>query len=86
MLDTAAGTSVAAEPPSADASTGSAVFIGNLQWWTTDAEVEGACAAFGHVTSVQFTEDKSNGRSKGYARVHFSDAGAANLCKTGLNG
>lgn len=84
--DAVAATSTAADPPTGDASTGSAVFIGNLQWWTTDAEVESACAAFGHVTSAQFTEDKSNGRSKGYARVHFSDAGAANLCKTGLNG
>lgn len=86
LSDTAPGGSAVVNAPVRDASTGSAVFIGNLQWWTTDAEVEAACAAFGQVSLVQFTEDKSNGRSKGYARVHFSDAAAASLCKTGLNG
>ena len=28
---------------------GSAVFISNLQWWTTDAELEQLCAAYGQV-------------------------------------
>ena len=64
----------------------SVVFVGNLQWWTTDAELEAACAEFGPVSAVQFTEDKSSGRSKGYARVHFSDATAAEQCKAGLSG
>ncbi len=74
------------EPPPQSSSGGSAVFVGNLQWWTTDAEVEVACGEFGPVTSIEFTEDKSNGRSKGYARVHFSYDKAAALCKAGLNG
>lgn len=64
----------------------SVVFVGNLQWWTTDAELEAACADFGPVSAVQFTEEKSNGRSKGYARVHFADATAAARCKAGLSG
>jgi cleavage and polyadenylation specificity factor subunit 6/7 len=68
------------------ASASSVVFVGNLQWWTTDAELEAACAEFGPVSAVQFTEDKASGRSKGYARVHFSDATAAEQCKAGLSG
>ena len=68
------------------ATTSSVVFVGNLQWWTTDAELEAACAEFGPVSAVQFTEDKASGRSKGYARVHFSDATAAEQCKAGLSG
>jgi cleavage and polyadenylation specificity factor subunit 6/7 len=71
---------------SSGAGASSVVFVGNLQWWTTDAELEAACAEFGPVSAVQFTEDKSNGRSKGYARVHFSDATAAERCKAGLSG
>lgn len=37
---------------------GSAVFISNLQWWTTDAELEQACAAYGCVVSIRFIDDK----------------------------
>ncbi len=40
------------EPPSST-SGGSAVFVGNLQWWTTDAELEAACGEYGPVVSVQ---------------------------------
>lgn len=28
---------------------GSAVYIANLQWWTTDADVERFCSAYGQV-------------------------------------
>lgn len=65
---------------------GSAVFVGNLQWWTTDVELEAACAEFGPVSAVHFSEDKVTGRSKGYARVHFADVGAAERCKGALSG
>lgn len=37
---------------------GSAVFVSNLQWWTTDAELEQLCAPYGRVTSLRFIDDK----------------------------
>lgn len=65
---------------------GSAVFISNLQWWTTDAEVEAACAPYGRVTSIRFIDDKACGKSRGMAIVEFAEPGAAAMCITGLNG
>ena len=63
-----------------------AVYVANLQWWTTDAEVESACAEFGRVAGLQFFEEKSNGKSKGYALVTFVDSADADACLQGLNG
>ncbi|KAI7839116.1 hypothetical protein COHA_007121 [Chlorella ohadii] len=65
---------------------GSAVFISNLQWWTTDAELEQLCAAYGRVTSIRFIDDKACGKSRGMAIVEFAEADAASQCITGLNG
>ena len=63
-----------------------AVYVANLQWWTTDAEVESACAEFGRVAGLKFFEEKSNGKSKGYALVTFVDSADADACLQGLNG
>jgi hypothetical protein len=49
------------------------LYIGNLCWWTTDAQIEAAAAAFGPVRLLRFFEDKSNGKSKGYALLEFED-------------
>ena len=65
---------------------GVAVYVANLQWWTTDAEVESACAEFGRVAGLKFFEEKSNGKSKGYALVTFVDSADADACLQGLNG
>lgn len=65
---------------------GSAVYIANLQWWTTDADVERFCAGYGQVSAVQFLAERSNGKSKGVALVEFTDPQAAMLCKEGLTG
>lgn len=66
--------------------TDTAVFVGNLQWWTTDVELETLCAEFGAVQSIRFIEDKACGRSRGMAVVEFGDTGAATRCVNGLNG
>jgi RNA recognition motif-containing protein len=65
---------------------GSALYVGNLQWWTTDVELETACSEFGEVDKIKFFEEKSNGKSKGYALVEFKDASAAASCQQALNG
>ena len=62
------------------------VYVGQLQWWTTDAELETACSEYGHVEEVKVFEDKANGKSKGYAQVTFADGASALACKAGLNG
>lgn len=66
--------------------TGSSVYIANLQWWTTDAEVERLCNAYGTVLNIQFLAERSNGKSKGVALVEFADNQGAVRCKEGLSG
>ncbi|KAK9832053.1 hypothetical protein WJX81_002599 [Elliptochloris bilobata] len=63
-----------------------AVYVGGLHWWTTDAELEALCREYGELAALRFFEDKSNGKSKGYALVEFTAADSAPRCKEGLNG
>jgi hypothetical protein len=70
--------------PPADA--GGAVFVSNLQWWTTDAELEALCARFGAITGVRFIEDRACGKSRGMAVVEFETPEAAAACIAGLAG
>ena len=81
----AATTSSAAALP-ASFSNSTAVYIGNLQWWTTDAEIEALCAPHGGIERIRFFEEKPNGKSKGYVLVDFDSAKAAYLCKQSLDG
>lgn len=62
-----------------------AVYIGNLQWWTTDAEMEALCARHGAVERIPFFEEKGSGKSKGYVLVTFATAKAAYECKQELD-
>lgn len=63
-----------------------AVYVGNLQWWTTDAEIEDLCSKYGSVQKIRFFEDKPSGKSKGYVLVTFDSPKAAYTCKEGLDG
>jgi RNA recognition motif-containing protein len=63
-----------------------AVFIGNLQWWTTDVELETHCSEYGQVANMRFIEDKACGKSRGMAIVEFADPEAAARCVSSLNG
>ncbi|KAK9808480.1 hypothetical protein WJX73_010385 [Symbiochloris irregularis] len=69
------------------AATGPAsLYLGNLQWWTSDAELEALCAEYGTLSSLKIFEDRKNGKSQGYALVEFSSPAAARACKEGLHG
>ena len=84
---TAARSASRATPDAATKGDGAlSVYVGNLQWWTTDAEVETACSEYGRIESVTFFEEKTNGKSKGYALVTFVDASGASACQENLNG
>ena len=37
------------------------VYIANLNWWTSDQEVEAACLTYGRVTDLKFMEDRGTG-------------------------
>ena len=65
---------------------GASVFVANLQWWTTDAELERLCSEYGEIVGMRFIEDKSCGKSRGMAVVEFSQPHAAQACIDGMNG
>ena len=62
------------------------VYVGDLHWWTTYADIERICIEFGPLESITFFEDKGSGKSKGYVLVKFGNKEAANLCRQQMNG
>ncbi|KAL5548625.1 hypothetical protein UlMin_003856 [Ulmus minor] len=65
---------------------GTILFVGDLHWWTTDAELEAELCKYGPVKEVKFFDEKASGKSKGYCQVEFYDPAAATACKEGMNG
>ena len=63
-----------------------AVFISNLQWWTTDVDIETECSQYGQVLHIRFIEDKSCGKSRGMAIVDLDSQDAVQRCIEGMNG
>nr|CAD1825325.1 unnamed protein product [Ananas comosus var. bracteatus] len=62
------------------------LFVGELHWWTTDADLEAELSKYGPVKEVRFFDEKASGKSKGYCQVDFFDPAAATACKEGMNG
>lgn len=62
------------------------LFVGDLHWWTTDADLESELCKYGLVKEVKFFSEKASGKSKGYCQVEFFDSAAATACKEGMNG
>ncbi|KAL8156990.1 uncharacterized protein LOC141671811 [Apium graveolens] len=62
------------------------LFVGELHWWTTDAEIESVSSQYGPVKEIKFFDEKASGKSKGYCQVEFYDSAAAAACKEGMNG
>ena len=62
------------------------LFVGELHWWTTDAELEGILSQYGRVKEIKFFDERASGKSKGYCQVEFYDSVAAASCKEGMNG
>ncbi|CAI9756339.1 unnamed protein product [Fraxinus pennsylvanica] len=62
------------------------LFVGELHWWTTDAELETVLSQYGTVKEIKFFDERASGKSKGYCQVEFYDPAAAFACKDGMNG
>ena len=48
------------------------IYVGNLNYNTTEASLREGFSGFGQVESVVIIKDKFNGRSRGYGFVEFS--------------
>lgn len=62
------------------------LFIGGLDWNTSDESLRQAFEVFGEVTEAKVVLDRETNRSRGFGFVTFSDTGAAAEAITGMDG
>ena len=62
------------------------IYVGNLSYHTTEADLEAAFGAFGVVDRVSIGRDRDTGQPRGFAFVEMSDKAAADKAIEGLNG
>ena len=65
---------------------GKKLYIGNLNFDTTDEELEGAFSEFGELVSAIVVKDRVSGRSRGFGFVEFTDDESAQKAKEEMNG
>jgi len=52
------------------------IFVGNLPWSATDADLQTKFAEFGNVISARVVTDKFSGKSRGFGFVDMEDSDA----------
>jgi cold-inducible RNA-binding protein len=62
------------------------IFVGNLDFNTTNAELSAAFAEYGNVENVSIITDRSTGRSRGFAFVEMSNRSQAETAISVMNG
>src|SRR5207244_4147087 len=62
------------------------IYVGNLSFQTTDADLNQMFSEVGQVESVQIITDRDTGRSKGFGFVEMSDDAAATKAIERFNG
>lgn len=62
------------------------LYVGNLPFDTTDAQLNDLAAAYGTPASAQVVKDKVTGQARGFGFVEFDKVEEANAAIAGLNG
>ncbi len=62
------------------------IFVGNLSFSTTEAELRSMFEPFGNVGSVTVVTDRNTGHSRGFGFVEMNDNGEAEKAMAALNG
>jgi RNA recognition motif-containing protein len=62
------------------------IYVGNLNYSTTEETLQSAFAQFGEVTSAVVIKDRYTDQSKGFGFIEMADNDAANAAITSLNG
>ncbi len=62
------------------------IFVGNLSYNTTEAELEAAFGAFGSVERVSLIRDRDTGQPRGFGFVEMTNPDQAQSAIQGLNG
>jgi cold-inducible RNA-binding protein len=65
---------------------GKKLYVGNLSYSTTSANLQEMFAPYGKVESANVIEDRDGGRSKGFGFVEMSTDAEAQAAISGLNG
>jgi len=65
---------------------GKKLYVGNLSYETTDADLEQLLAPYGRVQSAQVIKDRDTGRSKGFGFVEMGSDQEAQAAIAALNG
>ena len=61
------------------------LYVGNLPYQTTEADLEALFGAAGQVSSVNIVRDRATGQARGFAFVEMSDAEGAQRAIAELN-
>ena len=62
------------------------IFVGNLSYQTTEAELEAAFAQYGAVERVSIVRDRDSGQPRGFAFVEMTNAAEAAKAMSAVNG
>ena len=62
------------------------LYVGNLNWQTTEADLQTAFEAYGQVSAVTIIKDKYTGQSRGFGFVEMADDSEGQAAIDGLNG
>ena len=62
------------------------IYVGNLAYQVTEAELQAAFEAHGEVESANIITDRDSGRSKGFGFVEMPDSEQAKTAMEALNG
>lgn len=65
---------------------GSKLYVGNLPFTTTDADLEEVFGQYGVVESANVITDRETGRSRGFGFVKFENDSDAKTAQTALDG
>ena len=64
----------------------SKIYVGNLPWRATDAQLTQLFGQYGEVTDARIVTDRETGRSRGFGFVTMTDATAAQNAIRAMNG
>jgi RNA recognition motif-containing protein len=62
------------------------LYVGNLSKQVTDAQLNDLALPFGSLISANVATERSNGESKGFGFIEYTDADHARAAITGLDG
>ena len=62
------------------------IYVGNLPYTTTQAEIRQLFEAHGAVNAVDLISDRNTGQPRGFGFVEMADPGAADQAVEALNG